>query len=101
VFFSSYSNFGNTTWLPLRTPPPEDFKVVTILNFDNQHFVKAILKQGSPLPPVQIGWSSICNENALLWTPHMESLHRGWENIEQLQPGNGLQVIENINLDDP
>ncbi|KAI3835158.1 hypothetical protein MKW92_002102 [Papaver armeniacum] len=88
--FSSFSNFGNTTWFPLRTPPPEDFKVVTILNIDNQHFVKAILKPGAPLPAVQSGWSSICNEDALLWTPHMERLHRGWENIEQTQPVQGL-----------
>ncbi|KAI3871213.1 hypothetical protein MKW98_015113, partial [Papaver atlanticum] len=75
--FSSFLNLGNTTWLPLKTPPPEDFKVVTILNIDNQHFVKAILKPGAPLPAVQSGWSFICNEDALLWTPYMERLHRG------------------------
>ncbi|KAI3873160.1 hypothetical protein MKX03_002406 [Papaver bracteatum] len=99
--FSSYSNMGCTTWLPLRTAPPEDFKVVTIFNLDNEHFVKAILKPGAPIPPVLNGWNSICTEEALLWTPHMEMQHRGWENIEQKQPGQRLQVIEDIDLDDP
>ncbi|KAI3908134.1 hypothetical protein MKW92_031058 [Papaver armeniacum] len=98
--FSSYSNMGCATWLPLRTPPPEDFKVVTIFNLDNEHFVKAILKPGASLPPVLNGWNSICTEEALLWTPHMEMLHRGWENIEQKKPGQGLQVIEDIDLDE-
>ncbi|XP_026383423.1 uncharacterized protein LOC113278914 [Papaver somniferum] len=99
--FSSYSNMRSTTWLPLKTPPPVDFKVVTILNLDNEHFVKAILKPGAPLPPVLNGWNSICTEEALLWTPHMEMLHRGWENIEQKLLGQGVQVIEEIDLDEP
>ncbi|MCL7030081.1 hypothetical protein MKW94_001746 [Papaver nudicaule] len=101
--FSSYSNtnMGSTTWLPLRTPPPEDFKVVTILNLDNIHFVKAILKPDAPLPPVVSGWGSICDEKALEWAPHMEMLHRGWENIEQNQHGQVDRVIEAIDLDEP
>ncbi|KAI3904345.1 hypothetical protein MKW92_041190 [Papaver armeniacum] len=99
--FSSYSNMGSTTWLPLRTPPPAEFKVVTIFNLDNEHFVKAILKPGAPLPPVLSRWNSICTEEALVWTPHMEMLHRGWENIDQKQPGHRLQVIEEIHLDEP
>ncbi|XP_026452053.1 uncharacterized protein LOC113352451 [Papaver somniferum] len=98
--FSSYSNMGCATWLPLRTQPPEDFKVVTIFNLNNEHFVKAILKRGASLPHVLNGWNSICTEEALLWTPHMEMLHRGWENIEQKQPGQGLHVIEDIDLDE-
>ncbi|KAI3891552.1 hypothetical protein MKX03_033099 [Papaver bracteatum] len=83
------------------TAPPEDFKVVTIFNLDNEHFVKAILKPGAPIPPILNGWNSICTEEALLWTPHMEMLHRGWENIEQKQPGQRLQVIEDIDLEEP
>ncbi|KAI3990429.1 hypothetical protein MKX01_021364 [Papaver californicum] len=99
--FLSCSNLVNTTWLPLRIPPPGDFKVLTILNLDNKNFVKAILKPDAPLPPVQSVWSSIYTEDTLLWTPHMEMLHRGWENIEQKQPRKGLQVIVNIDLDVP
>ncbi|KAI3902082.1 hypothetical protein MKW92_017345 [Papaver armeniacum] len=98
--FSSYSNMGCTTWLPLRTSPPENFNVVTILNLDNEHFVKAILKPAAPFPPVLNGWNFICTEEALLWTPYMEMLHRGWENIEQVQPGQDLQVIEDMDLDE-
>ncbi|KAI3949626.1 hypothetical protein MKW98_020948 [Papaver atlanticum] len=87
-----------TTLIP---PPLADFKVVTILNLDNEHFVKAILKPGAPLPPVLNGWNSICTEEALLWTPRMEMLHRGWENIDQKLLGQGLHVIEEIDLDEP
>ncbi|KAM7484483.1 hypothetical protein LguiA_000492 [Lonicera macranthoides] len=54
--FCVFSLCQNLTYLPLRTGLTNTVQIVPIVLYDDVHFMKVILKVGSPIPRVILGW---------------------------------------------
>ncbi|KAL5142407.1 Protein FAR1-RELATED SEQUENCE 5 [Glycine soja] len=93
VILVSLSRQQSMTFFPLRSQPPSDSSVhsmICVSHLFGNHFVQVYLKDCCPLPPLALLWSRNCQPQAKQWpTPY----------ISRMQQYNSLKVLKRDYVD--
>ncbi|KAL4569482.1 hypothetical protein LXL04_025120 [Taraxacum kok-saghyz] len=78
VILHSISNIYSTIYFPLwSTPPPMHEQVAIAIGFvNNNHYVRVILREEYPMPPVYLQWNRYKRPQAAAWiTPYIDRIN--------------------------
>ncbi|KAL4569481.1 hypothetical protein LXL04_025119 [Taraxacum kok-saghyz] len=78
VILHSISNIVSTTYFPLwSTPPPMHEQVAIAIGFvNNNHYVRVLLREEYPMPPVYLQWNRYRRPQAAAWiTPYIDRIN--------------------------
>ncbi|OVA14991.1 hypothetical protein BVC80_67g16 [Macleaya cordata] len=68
-----------TTYLPLRIGPINEPNIISIVLYDDIHFLKAFLKPNAPIPKVVLGWDHLRYPDANEWKNYVSHKFAEWE----------------------
>ena len=69
------------TYLPLRLGPVDEIKIVQMVLYDDNHFLKFYWKEGAPIPPIIPGWRNHRYPDASVWEHILFDRIYEWKNL--------------------